>query len=136
MTSDPNIINFSTNFTVRIRDLTINQHIDCDGAHRLTRIDLMRDNSDYIYFPRIDSNGNDTLSSYINNSCGSTSVWIYVIIGIITFFVLLIIIFTVLYIMRKRRAKKLDIIMPDGKTYRETQIVMQIENHGLLKTDL
>lgn len=29
-----------------------------------------------------------------------------------------------------------NMVIPDGKTYRETQIFMQIENAGLLKTNL
>lgn len=32
--------------------------------------------------------------------------------------------------------RPLNMVIPDGKTYRETQIIMQIENAGLLKTNL
>lgn len=37
---------------------------------------------------------------------------------------------------RCHTTREIPVIMPEGKTYRETQIVMQIEHAGLLKTDL
>lgn len=40
------------------------------------------------------------------------------------------------YVHERRKLNELDIVAPDGKTYRETQIVFQVQNVGLLKTDL
>uniref|UniRef100_A0A1L8D9T1 Uncharacterized protein n=2 Tax=Nyssomyia neivai TaxID=330878 RepID=A0A1L8D9T1_9DIPT len=84
---------------------------------------------------------NDVFSfAYITeNFCIETSYFWWIILGIILFLLLLLVIFMVLLCVwwRKQKEKRrLEVIQPEGKTYRETQIVMQIENHGLLKTDL
>ncbi|XP_059618654.1 uncharacterized protein LOC132263092 isoform X2 [Phlebotomus argentipes] len=74
----------------------------------------------------------------IENFCIETSYFWYIILGVGLFILLLLFILIIILCVwwRRRKARKLDIIKPEGKTYRETQIVMQIENHGLLKTEL
>ncbi|XP_055684668.1 uncharacterized protein LOC129790875 [Lutzomyia longipalpis] len=86
--------------------------------------------------------GRDDVFSFAyitENFCIESSYFWWIILGIILFVLLLLVIFMILLCVwwRKQKEKRrLEIIQPEGKTYRETQIVMQIENHGLLKTDL
>uniref|UniRef100_A0A1B0CBF9 Uncharacterized protein n=1 Tax=Lutzomyia longipalpis TaxID=7200 RepID=A0A1B0CBF9_LUTLO len=86
--------------------------------------------------------GRDDVFSFAyitENFCIESSYFWWIILGIVLFVLLLLVIFMILLCVwwRKQKEKRrLEIIQPEGKTYRETQIVMQIENHGLLKTDL
>lgn len=64
--------------------------------------------------------------------------WIYIVIGVAVLLILIALIVAIVcwHAAKKRKAKrKMDIIQPEPRTYKETQIVYQIENAGLLKTD-
>lgn len=63
----------------------------------------------------------------------------YVAAGVGVMLVLLVMtILAVWWLYRRRQAalQRMTVVQPEARTYRETQIVIQIENAGLLKTDL
>lgn len=70
--------------------------------------------------------------------CKEKSYTVYIVVGIIVLVIIAITIavIVVMRIARKRRKRMLDVVLPESRTYKETQIVYQIENAGLLKTDL
>lgn len=117
----------------------------CTNLQYLKTYEFLLTNADNIYFKTFDSKNDNnideyrTFSSILKNQCISESYVLYGIIGGVSAIVILIIIAIILFILywRKRKAQQqLNVIQPEGRTYRETQIVMQIENAGLLKTDL
>lgn len=82
-----------------------------------------------------------TLSEYIQRNCQFTpNYWLWFAIGItiLGFIIFGIIVTIILYRRKKKRRQrlKLAIVKPEPRTYKETQIIYQIENAGLLKTDL
>lgn len=79
-----------------------------------------------------------SLPTYVDNRCGTfkQTFWIYVLIGIV---VLIVIIAFVIYIIVKReneKKKKFQMVMPDSKTYRETEFHIVVERADLLMTDM
>lgn len=97
--------------------------------------------SDYVIDGNREISGKDEIHSFahiVENYCIETSILWYAILGVgLTVLLLIIVLIVILCVWwRRRKSRRLDIIKPEGKTYRETQIVMQIENHGLLKTEL
>lgn len=62
---------------------------------------------------------------------------ILLIVGVLVliFAILLVAIFY-RYMLKHKPTRPIPMVIPDGKTYRETQIMMQIEHTGLLKTNL
>lgn len=128
---------FTTNDVyLRVFDLRIQKLIDCDEFHSLVSNSFFQQHSNSIYFRF----KNDYSSiAQLSNECAINTSTIIAYTLIATPLLLLLIVFGVLllrFIDRRREARRLEIVMPEGKTYRETQIVMQIENAGLLKTDL
>ena len=80
-----------------------------------------------------------SLTEILARNCIITSNMIFVVFGgaAVIIVVLFLVGGTVIYcVIQRRRQKQLDIIVPEAKTYRETQIVVQVEHTGLLRTDL
>ncbi|GAB0089307.1 uncharacterized protein DMENIID0001_038260 [Sergentomyia squamirostris] len=122
--------------------------ITCEQISRIQDNQFFREFSSETYF-RINDyliDGQDLASredyhsfAYIvDNFCLETSYFWYIVLGVGLFILLLLVLLIIILCVwwRRRKARQLEIIKPEGKTYRETQIVMQIENHGLLKTEL
>lgn len=116
----------------------------CSQARQLESNSFLKQFSDTAYF-KIGSETGDTELQYrslrdiLTKECVLTTTVIAGIIAGIALLLLVIIvigIFAYRYIAERKKAVELDIVKPEGKTYRETQIVMQIENAGLLKTDM
>lgn len=134
----PQEIIFSNQFSTRISQIYFITPIACMNVEALQYNLFIQRHSDTIYFRMSDDSEFLTFSYMKNVKCAKESYLLYIIIGV-SILVLLIIITLIVFLcicLRRRRDRKLNIVQPDGKTYRETQIVMQIENHGLLKTDL
>lgn len=123
----------TNDFHLRIFDLRIQESIDC--AHFQSNSFLLQ-HPDSIYFRY--KSGYSSIAQ-LSNECATDTSTVIVYALIATPLLLLVIVGGVLllrFLERRRQATQMDIVMPEGKTYRETQIVMQIENAGLLKTDL
>ncbi|XP_067640224.1 uncharacterized protein [Eurosta solidaginis] len=87
----------------------------------------------------IDQNTNFVLlNKFIETTCQPRSYLLYILLGVLALVLVCLLIGIIVWLqMAKRRKKrKLDVVMPEPRTYKETQIVYQIENAGLLKTDL
>lgn len=79
-----------------------------------------------------------SVPTFIDSRCGSfkQTFWIFVIVGIV--FVLLIAAIVIFFIVRREneKKKKMQVVLPDGKTYRETEFHIVVERAELLTTDL
>lgn len=135
----------SDKFDVTIDDLRYLNHLNCEDISTVESTEFFRRNRDSIQFrlsdKLIDSTKDtefNTVSHIASHNCVTRSwFWYYVLMGSALLLILLIVLVILLCLWyRKRKAQKMSLIVPDGRTYRETTIVMQIENHNLLKTDL
>lgn len=126
-------------FRFRLIDLKVMTPITCDDASNLRANQLLKQFSDEVYF--YISTNMYSLATILSNRCANLSTTLISVISVSLVLVLILIIgLSVLlyrFILKKQQEKRqIPVVMPDGKTYRETQIVMQIEHAGLLKTDL
>jgi hypothetical protein len=106
----------------------------CDNIGRLYEQKFFNDHSNVIFMRMEEQDPSFESISFLNDRCRSDSnlFWILLIILGVVVLLLFLIPFVFCYLRKKR---KLDIVMPEPRTYRQTQIVMQIETHGLMKTD-
>ncbi|GBP09620.1 hypothetical protein EVAR_66733_1 [Eumeta japonica] len=79
-----------------------------------------------------------SIRSYVENKCGPIQQNLWIIISVVGILLLIILIAIFIVIVQKRRKekRKLPIVMPDGKTYKETVIETIVERAELLTTDL
>lgn len=129
----------------KIHQLKYLNLLQCSDLNRLQGIEFFNAHRDSILFRMTDKvldsskDGDEmynSLTHFSSHYCLTKSwFWYYIIFGGLLLLILLIFILVILCI-RHRRQKTRALILPDGRTYRETTIVMQIENHNLLKTDL
>lgn len=79
-----------------------------------------------------------SLPTYTDSRCGpfKQNFWIFVVIGIVLALTLVAI--AIFFIVRheNEKKKKVQIVMPDGKTYRETELHIVVERAELLTTEL
>ncbi|XP_017130472.1 uncharacterized protein LOC108148134 [Drosophila elegans] len=149
----PQPLRFDDRFTVNIRDLRYDNAWNCEQLDRnvepaLPRADFFRAHSDQLLFHPPDyvtqSGGERQLEPYkplrtlITDQCRQRSYLAYIISGSVLLGLLLLLLILLLWwrVVQRRRRRKLDVVQPEPRTYKETQIVYQIENAGLLKTDL
>lgn len=129
-----------TDFILRIFDLKFTTPIDCSYTTQLEHNTFLRQYGDTIYF-RLDK-ATDEFQSYsniLNNACALSPATIAIIATSTVLALILIIAITAVFyrfLMKHQKKPNLTMVIPDGKTYRETQIVYQIEHAGLLKTNL
>lgn len=128
-------------FQFRLIDLKVLTPIGCDGALQLRSNQLLSQFSDTIYF-RIENSLSAfySLATLLTSTCATYSPVAVTIISILSILMLIFALGAAVLLYRVaarcRTKREIPVIMPEGKTYRETQIVMQIEHAGLLKTDL
>jgi len=135
---------FAPAFRMKISKIHFMNPISCAGAEVLSHSEFINDNGDFLFFklddPTLTEDPNEyhTFSHIFSHICIRASYLLYIIIGIVVLIILatIIAIIVTVLVLKRRRARQLNVVMPEGKTYRETQIIMQIENAGLLKTDL
>lgn len=134
----------SPDFKLNIKQLKFTLPMSCSSVLQLENNNFLRQFGDTVYF-KLGSENTDTELKYyslidiLTKECILTPTIIAGIVAAIILLLILIIVsgtFCYRYIEEQKKAKQLDIINPEGKTYRETQIVMQVENAGLLKTDM
>uniref|UniRef100_A0A1W7R811 Protein with signal anchor n=1 Tax=Aedes albopictus TaxID=7160 RepID=A0A1W7R811_AEDAL len=132
---------FSDDFDVNFRAIYVEQSINCDQVVSLKETSFLKNYPEEIYFGS--SNEGSDFKSFQDIKrfrCAEDRFWFYLIIGAVAGSIVLVLICLLgsyCYVtQKKKKQQKLQVVMPEPRTYRETQIVMQIENHGLLKTDL
>ncbi|CAK1554740.1 unnamed protein product [Leptosia nina] len=79
-----------------------------------------------------------SLPTFVSIRCGSfkKTFWIFVVVGVLL--VLITAGIAIFFIVRREneKKKKLQIVLPDGKTYKETEFHIIVERAELLTTDL
>ncbi len=137
-------LTFAPAFRMRISKIYFLNPVSCAGAEILSHSEFVIEHGDSLFFKvddvtlSKDPTEYHTFSHIFSHLCIKASYLMYIIIGVVVFLILAVIIAVVVtvIVLKRRRARQLNVVMPEGKTYRETQIIMQIENAGLLKTDL
>lgn len=124
----------------RILDLKFSYTIDCDKTDELRHNGFLQQYAETVYFKMgKPTDGYSSLSNILSNKCATTSYLIAIILLAIVLVLILAIIGAAIFYrfwMKRKPDRQISMIIPDGKTYRETQIMIQIENAGLLKTNL
>lgn len=126
---------------LRILDLKFPKNVDCDKSEELRRNGFLRQYADTVYFNFGKSSDVEykSLSTILSNDCAESTYLIAIIsTAVILTLVLSIVAVAIFYpfLMKRQPERQISMVIPDGKTYRETQIMIQIENAGLLKTNL
>lgn len=140
-------LDFNEKFTLNLKQLNYDNsyschEIDYNQKPAKAKQPFFNYFKDFIYFKQTPAtNPNDgyrVLSKIIDVDCQQHSYWLYIVIGVVCLLILVAVIAVLvcLHLAKKRKAKrKMDIVQPEARTYKETQIVYQIENAGLLRTD-
>lgn len=127
-------ISFCPDMKLQVSKLYLRDARNCESLGKLYENKFFNDNSNSI-FMRIEQNDDDFESiSYLNDRCRTDSNWFLILMIIVAVVVFLAILIPALFCYLRKK-KHLDIVMPEPRTYRQTQIVMQIEHVGLMKTD-
>lgn len=139
-TDFPIRFNVAPEFYLRITDLKFTNAINCNQADQFRHNQFLLQYANSVYFKMDRSSDKYTsLTNVLLNDCGTNS-YVIAIVSVVVIVILIIAIVAVAVFYRfwkkHQPQKPLNIIIPDGKTYRETQIVFQVETAGLLKTDL
>jgi hypothetical protein len=79
-----------------------------------------------------------SLSTYVDNRCGTfkQTFWIFVVVGLVLILMVAALITFFVVKRENEKKKKVQIVMPDGKTYRETEFHIVVERAELLTTNL
>lgn len=137
--NDPQALVFNDKIQLQVTHLQYENQFPCKELDKTQpKSPFFRAYSENIYFHTKSNNQSLTLSKIIDTDCKEKSYLLYIILGILIL-ILIVIAITVVVVMRimkKRRKRMLDVVLPEIRTYKETQIIYQIENAGLLKTDL
>lgn len=138
---ESNSLRFSRDFNVQLEGVNVAHTISCGDLGALEESSLLRNHPNDVYFSTSSLNNEFKSFNDIRRvQCFEDNFWMYLIIGVSVGAIVLVLICSIVswYCIAQKRKKlrELDIVKPEPRTYRETQIVMQIENHGLLKTDL
>lgn len=137
----PVALEFNKMFQLTPKNLYYLDDFDCQQSNKLNlnnNNNFFQSYSDTIYLKMKGSDSYTSVSDIVKQKCNYKNYWVYIGSGIAALILLaLIILGIVIYLyMKKKKKQKLDVVMPEPRTYRETQIVLQIENAGLLKTDM
>jgi hypothetical protein len=125
---------FHPDLKLQMNKLYLRDPRHCENIGRLYQQKFFNEHSNEIFMRMEEKDSNFESISFLNDRCRSDSNLFWILLIILGFVVLLLFLipFTFCYLRKKR---KMDIVMPEPRTYRQTQIVMQIETHGLIKTD-
>lgn len=123
---------FCPNMKLQVSKVFIRDHRGCNAVSQFHEQKFFNDNSNTI-FMRIENDKFESIS-YLNDHCRTETNWFWILMIIIGIIVLVLILMIGIFCYCRNK-RKLDIIMPEPRTYRQTQIVMQVETHGLIKTD-
>ncbi|CAH2036095.1 unnamed protein product, partial [Iphiclides podalirius] len=125
-----------TALTLRVDGLNINVTCDCELAERWRQV--AKEQGGIISCWYALEGHYMSLPTYVDSRCGSfkQNFWIYVVVGLLMVAVAAAV--AIFFIVKRdnEKKKKLQIVMPDGKTYRETEFHIVVERAELLTTDL
>lgn len=128
------------NLFLRVLDLKFTKKIDCNEAEQLKQNSFLPYYAELIYFRLGTDDGYSSLSNIWRSKCSITNAYftVIVLVAVVLALILVIVFVSIFYrcLSKRQPIRPVPMVIPDGKTYRETQIVMQIEHAGLLKTNL
>lgn len=132
-------ISSSNSFNSKITEIHVIQPKTCDFVYNSNGNPFIQNVSHEIYIrTTADPKTPVALSQYQADDCERSSYVVYGIVGIVVLStVLIIVVILVILYFHKERQKIIQarMVSPEPRTYRETQIVMQVETHNLMKTD-
>ena len=131
-------MSFSPDIHLQLSKLYMRDPQNCDGVNLIYDTKFFNDNAHAIYLRLQNEDENFNSISYLSERCRNDSKWfMYLLIatGVVVFFAIMIPVICCYIRCKKRKEKQIDLVMPEPRTYRQTQIVMQIESTGLIKTD-
>lgn len=130
------LIHNRTTVTMRVDGLNINVTCDCELAEQWREV--TKEQGGIISCWYVLENHYMSLPTYVDSRCGSfkQNFWIYVVVGVIAVGIAAAV--AIFFIVKRdnEKKKKLQIVMPDGKTYRETEFHIVVERAELFTTDL
>lgn len=125
-----------TRLTLRVDGLNLNTSCACELAEQWREV-LKEQGGTITCWYELEGHY-ISLPTYVDSRCGpfKQNFWIFVLIGVIL--VLILAAIAIFFIVRREneKKKKVQIVMPDGKTYRETEFHIVVERAELLTTDL
>lgn len=125
---------FCPDMKILVNKLYLRDPRSCETVGRFYDKKFFSDNSNTIFMRTEEKDQEFNTISYLNDRCRTDSNWFMIFLIVLAVIVFLSILIPAIFCYL-RRGKKLDIVMPEPRTYRQTQIVMQVETHGLIKTD-
>ncbi|XP_030030132.2 uncharacterized protein LOC115447272 isoform X2 [Manduca sexta] len=125
-----------TRLTQRIDGLNLNVSCTCELTEEWR--ELMKSQVGTINCWYELNNHYVSLPTYMDSRCGAfkQNFWIFVVIGVVLALICVAIIIFFVVRRENEKKKKVQIVMPDGKTYRETEFHIVVERAELLTTDL
>lgn len=127
-------ISFCPDMKLQVSRFYLKDARNCEALGKIYENKFFTENSHSI-FMRIEETDEDFESiSYLHDKCRTKSNWFLVLMILLAVVVLLAILIPAIFCYFRNK-KHLDIVMPEPRTYRQTQIVMQVETLGLMKTD-
>lgn len=132
-------ISFNPKLLTSIQNLQYENAFPCGIVENRQPKDMFfKNNDNTIFFRAVNTNQSMSVARIIDHDCPEMTYAAVIAVGVLVGLVILGVIIAVLtcFIVKKQRKRKLDIVLPEPRTYKETQIVYKIENAGLLKTDL
>lgn len=121
--------------TLRVDGLNLNVSCSCDLASQWH--DMLRESGNINCWYSLEGYF-ISLPTYVDSRCGvfKQTFWIVVVVSILVlFFIIAIVIFFIVRRENEKR-KKVQIVLPDSKTYRETEFHIVVERADLLTTDM
>lgn len=134
-------IRFKTdgNLQFRVLDLKFSKIIDCNEAEKLRPNSFLPQYAEVVYFRFDTEDEYSSLSNIWSTKCTVTTYMIAIVSTVVVLALILIILIVAIFyccMLKRQPIRSIPMVIPDGKTYRETQIMMQIEHAGMLKTNL
>lgn len=124
---------FSPDLRLEVRNIYIRDPRSCEALSRIYERKFFNENANSIYM-RTDEKFEKL--SYLNDHCRLDSNWLWILlISLAVVVVILLILIPVICCYLRNKRKHKIMILPEPRTYKQTQIVMQVETHGLIKTD-
>ncbi|XP_068620253.1 uncharacterized protein [Battus philenor] len=125
-----------TSLTLRVDGLNLNVTCSCELADQWREV-LKEQGGIVTCWYDLDSHY-ISLPTYVDSRCGSfkQNFWIYVVVGVLVVGIAATIAIFLIVRYENEKKNKLQIVLPDGKTYRETELHIVVERAELLTTDL
>lgn len=128
-------ISFCPDMKLQVSKLYLRDPRNCESVSRIYENKFFNENSNSVFMRVEDNDENFETISYLSDRCRTDSKWFLILMILLGIVVLLLILIPAIFCYLRNKRKHNIIILPEPRTYKQTQIVMQVETHGLIKTD-